>query len=213
MKTAILTILMVTGFGHFGFAADKTDGKSESFAVHKILCNKSYIPATGVQSPDYQPGVDVNGKPVAPADVQPVVNMVPDFIEVPMTMDLAKDLGILPIGTDIKMSVANLKLYKDGKVEYNGQDISSSAAALCGDAPKNKPSKAEDQPVEPSPQAQKTPDSAAPVVAKPVPAMMPQPDMMRDHVVPIPGSVAPSTTSPEPRPDYQIQKETVNRAQ
>ena len=52
---------------------------------------------THVASSDvsYRPGVDVNGNAVAPADLnaQPQIS-VPDVISIPVTIDLATNLGI-----------------------------------------------------------------------------------------------------------------------
>lgn len=115
-------------------AADKTDGKSNQLAVEKIICSDRYMaPASGAMSPNYQAGVDVKGNPVVPADLNPVPVAAPTVMEVPMTYDLAKKLGQnLPEGIEMKGSLASIKLYSNGKVEYNGQDISSNAAAMCG---------------------------------------------------------------------------------
>lgn len=115
-------------------AKDSTDGKSEGLAVEKMICEQLYIhkPADDVA---YKPGVDVNGKPVAPADLPSTGASigVPDYIEVPLTVDLAQRLN-QPVPEGVKMEgvIGNLRLYKDGKISYNGQDVLPQASAMCG---------------------------------------------------------------------------------
>lgn len=214
MKTALLTILTMTSFYGVAVAADKsvdksTDVNSGTFAVEKVICNKSYVPANGVQSPEYRAGIDVNGNAVAPADVAPLANAAPDYVEVPMTIDLAKRMGVAPAGAEMEMPVANLKLYKNGKVEYNGQDISSNAATLCGVADKSDASAV--QKVEPAAgQEQMITAPAETVVDN---SRNYQSDTVApDNVEPQAGSVAASTTSPPPKIVYQLQRSTVNMA-
>lgn len=214
MKTALLTILLMTTASIPAFAKDKTDGKSGSVAVEKLICSKLYVPATGAASPTYQAGVDVNGKAVAPADISsvPMVN-TPDYIEVPMAIDLAQKLGTSPTGAEMKLPVANLKLYKDGRVEYNGQDITSNAGALCGvaqtGAPKDENNKTPAQ-VAPASGHEKTMMSApsAPSAAP----MAYVPPIQPEETVPQAGSVAASSTTPPPKIIYKLQQGTAAKS-
>lgn len=219
MKTALLTILMMTSVCGVAMAADKsaaksTDVNSGTFAVERMICSKLYVPATGNQSPTYQAGIDAQGNAVAPADVNPLADAAPDYVEVPMTIDLAKRMGLTEIGTEIKMPVANLKLYKDGRVEYNGQDISSNAASLCGGSKKSavisKPSPAMIEPAAGQDQMLAAPSTTV----NPDPRNNYQSDSVApDAVEPQAGSVAASSTStPPPRTPIQIQRSTVNMA-
>ncbi len=220
MKTALLTILLMTSVSGMAFAADKsvakvTDVDSGTFAVERMICSKIYVPATGIQSPTYQAGIDAQGNSVAPADIDPVADNSPDYVEVPMTIDLAKKMGVAPVGAEMKMPVANLKLYKDGKVEYNGQDISSNAASLCGVAQKSG--------VAPQSLPMDTIEAAAgqgQMITAPSTTVNPdtrndyQSDSVAsDNVEPQAGSVAASSTStPPPKVPLQIQRSTVNMA-
>lgn len=73
---------------------------------------------------EYQPGVDVNGRPVAPADIQPGVKIDPPrVIEFPVTMDVAKRLGFDTRGPyEANVTVANVRI--DGnRVSINGQEV------------------------------------------------------------------------------------------
>jgi len=218
MKIALLTILMMTSVSGLALAADKiadkTDVNSGTFAVEKMICNKSYVPATGNQSPNYQAGMDVNGQPVAPADLNAVANMEPDFVEVPMTIDLAKRMGLSQVGAEAEMPVANLKLYKNGKVEYNGQDISSNAATLCGVTLKND-EKSNTNPsltnmIEPAAGQDQMLAAPSETINPSVPRY--QSDTTAPSVIePAAGSVAASSTSFEPKVEYKLQRQTVNK--
>lgn len=210
MKTTILTFLLVASVSGLAIAADKTDGKSETFAVEKIICNKTFVPATGVQSPEYKAGFDVDGKSVVSVDLNLMpMNDTPDYVEVPMTIDLAKKMNLPQVGAEAEMPVANLKIYKNGKVEYNGQDISSNASTLCGVAQKSDASDVSN--VEPA--AGQDQMIAAPSVTTPPKEPRYQSDMVAPHnIEPAAGSVAASTTSPPPKVEYKLQQGTVNRA-
>ncbi len=208
MKTSFLTLLLVAGASSIAMAADKTDGKSESFAVEKIICNKAYAPATGVQSPDYKAGVD--GDTVASADLNPMPMAMPDYIEVPMTIDLAKKMNLPQVGAEAEMPVANLKIFKNGKVEYNGQDISSNAGTLCG-VTEQKSEAVEINKVEPA--AGQDQMIAAPSVTMPPKENIYHSDRVApQNIEPQAGSVAASTTVSPPKLNYKMPEGTAARA-
>lgn len=184
MKKSLFMVLLGVAVVPSAYAADKTDGVSPALAVGKIVCERHYI-----HKPDatvaYQPGVDAQGNAVVPADVAPSPMNVPDVMEVPMTADLGKAMNIdLPTGFETKASLGNLKLFRDGRVEYNGQDITAKASEFCGvDLPN---------------EAQ-----TAPVVT---------PNMNLEPKAPMAGSVAPSQTveEPKPQPAYELPKGAIN---
>jgi len=218
MKTALLTLLMMTSVSGMALAADKsvaksTDVNSGTFAVERMICSKLYVPATGKDSPTYQAGIDAQGNAVAPADINPIADAAPDYVEVPMTIDLAKRMGVAPVGAEMQMPVANLKLYKDGKVEYNGQDISSNAASLCGVAKKSEVAPKSIPMIEPA-AGQDQMISAPSETVNPDAKNNYQSDSVApEEVEPQAGSVAASSTStPPPKAPIQIQRSTVNMA-
>ena len=214
MKTALLTIFIMTAVTTPVFAKDKTDINSSSFAVEKMICSKIYVPATGAAPPTYQAGVDVNGNAVAPADIASVPSSIPDYIEVPMTIDLAQKLGAAPAGAEMALPVANLKLYKDGRVEYNGQDITSNAGALCGVAQKSDAKSAN----EIMPAAGQDKMMSAPSLTTPQqPSVAPAPSsyvapIQPEEMTPQPGSVAASSTTPPPKIIYKLQQGTAAKS-
>ena len=76
---------------------------------------------------NYRPGVDVNGNAVAPADLnaQPQI-AVPDVISIPVTVDLATNLGIdTPFLA--RPTVGEVQITRDGRVSFNGQPIGGPA--------------------------------------------------------------------------------------
>ncbi len=183
-KTLFLVpALSVLLMGQVANAADKTDGVSSSMAVAKVICEKHFV----IDDANYKPGVDVNGNAVAPADVSNSPIDVPEYLEVPLTVDLGKAMNV-PMGDNIELKpvLGNLKLYKDGHVEYNGQDISDKVSTFCG----------VDTRIEPNPQ---------PVAA---------PRVVEDQK-PVAGSVAASSTvePPQPKAAFGIPRSTVNMSQ
>jgi hypothetical protein len=87
---------------------------------------------------EYQSGVDVNGKTIAPADLNGL-SAVRNFntIEIPVEVDLVSRFGLTPKpGVELQPYVALMSIHKDGRVDYNGQDITKQAHQLCKDKPK-----------------------------------------------------------------------------
>lgn len=92
----------------------------------------------GVEGADYKPGVDVNGKPVAPADFKSEIKPIIYPIEIPIEIDILRLLDIdLSDATaeagQMEAGIAHLKVFEDGRVEYNGQDISEQVSYACKD--------------------------------------------------------------------------------
>ena len=93
-----------------------------------------------VQSPNnsdaaYQPGVDVHGKPVVPVDLnagQPSA-LVPQTVVVPLSVDLAQRLqGHTVEGLQLEAPLGMLEIHPNGRVVYNGQDLTPQVYPLCG---------------------------------------------------------------------------------
>lgn len=73
---------------------------------------------------EYQPGVDVNGRAVAPADLQPTLKIEPPrVIEFPVTMDVAKRLGFDTRGPyEANVTAATVRI-EGNRVSINGQEV------------------------------------------------------------------------------------------
>lgn len=85
------------------------------------------------ENPDYQPGVDVNGNPVTPADLNEPLKAVNYPLIIPIEVDLLRLINNGSVGNTINLDpkVAEIKVFEDGHVEYNGQDISSYVNYTC----------------------------------------------------------------------------------
>lgn len=81
----------------------------------------------------YQPGVDVQGKAVVPADVSEAKFKTPDVVKVPLTVDFAKRVAGLT-GKDVVMesNIGMLDIHMDGRVMYGDQDWTEETMTLCG---------------------------------------------------------------------------------
>lgn len=83
-----------------------------------------HIPAPDVA---FRPGVDVRGRPVAPADLAPPAAIVPDRFPILLGVDLRERLG-LPSGliADLPLGVIEIE---NGVVLFNGRPIAPDAVA------------------------------------------------------------------------------------
>ncbi len=97
----------------------------------RTLCQMlpAYRGGAGV---NYTPGADVYGRMVAPADINQNFKNGLDLIEFPVTYDVLQNLNITPpAGIEAKPLVAVIRVYQDGRVTYNSQDITGQAQGLC----------------------------------------------------------------------------------
>lgn len=133
LRPAVPFAAAVLSFAVLGAAWAQT-----TIAITKADCSQliAHAPMPGVE---YQPGVDVEGNAVAPADLggQPQIK-IPDTIHIPITVDIAKRFGI-PTTADLfkpeaYIGSAQVSL-KDGRAWFNGQPLSSeeqhALARLC----------------------------------------------------------------------------------
>jgi hypothetical protein len=82
-----------------------------------------------VPAPDvvYRPGVDVRGRSVAPADLNPAVPIVPERFAIYLGVDLRERLGLPPdLIADLPLGVIEID---NGTVLFNGRPIAPDAAA------------------------------------------------------------------------------------
>jgi hypothetical protein len=98
--------------------------------ISKADCDRlvEHRPAPDVA---YQPGVDVNGLPVVPADLNGGIQIaVPETIRIPITVDLFNRFGI-PANPDSFEAEAEVGVvtYRDGRATFNGQPLQDDAAA------------------------------------------------------------------------------------
>lgn len=118
-------IPIITTFGLF-LAVSTPIHAQPTVQITESDCSRlvTHVAAADV---NYRPGVDVNGNAVAPADLNPQPQIaVPEVISIPVTIDLATDLGIdTPFLA--RPSVGEVQVTRDGRVSFNGQPIGDSA--------------------------------------------------------------------------------------
>ena len=133
MRNILIIILLITSWP--ALANDKP-------AVNKPVIDKQYCRYLAVYQPkvdgnaEYKPGVDVHGKPVVEADLTPSVVTPPEEYSFPITIDVAKYMGVnVPVGTMAEAPIGMIKIKKDGEVTFNGKPLAGEAEsalkALC----------------------------------------------------------------------------------
>lgn len=141
-KFGVPVTALLTGLAAFAAAA----GAAETVTVTRADCARlvTHVPDPGVA---YRPGVDVRGRPVAPADLggTPTIKL-PDEIEVPVTLDMLARYG-LPANSslykldDTRIGTARVRV-KDGRAWFNGAPLgdeeSFALARACRKAPGGK---------------------------------------------------------------------------
>lgn len=99
------------------------------------LCKLWFTHKNAQKSANYQPGVDVHGRAVVPADVTAgaaAVAGVADNIRIPVTVELAQLLGAaVPVGTDLQAMAGVVNIHGNGRVTYNGEDLTQGTMTLC----------------------------------------------------------------------------------
>lgn len=94
------------------------------------------------QQPDdveYKAGVDVHGKPVVEADINPSVVTMPEKFSFDVTIDMAQYLGIAaPVGTEMSGKIGTITVEK-GKILFNDKPLEGDAVASLQSLCKPKP--------------------------------------------------------------------------
>ena len=96
------------------------------------------VPAPQTAGADYVPGVDAKGNPVKPANIEGALQPVVYPIDIPVSLDMMRflNLSIPDVSNDavkLEANIAYVKVYEDGRVEYNGQNISDRVSYSCAD--------------------------------------------------------------------------------
>lgn len=120
---AILAVLMASA------AQAQQAGQPVRIVITKVDCSRlvRHIPAPDVI---YQPGVDIHGRPVAPADVpgsgaDALPGLVPDVLEIPLTIKPLAGKAYATHGTDDAEAVLGTVRYDIARdlFTFNGQPI------------------------------------------------------------------------------------------
>ncbi len=97
-----------------------------------------------VDNADYEPGVDVNGNLVTPADLPEGEGQETEVmsypLEIPISVDMLELVNIdlqetMPGDEDSEpeanTTLTSVMVYEDGRVEYNGKDVSRDISVNC----------------------------------------------------------------------------------
>lgn len=113
----------------------------------------------------YKPGVDVKGKKVVPADLDAPTMDLPKTILIPLSVDMSDKLQNNGVdGAMMEAPLGMLEIHPNGRVVYNGKDLTPQVYALCGreTVPELTPSQAATDPVSaPAPATKAAPDGQA----------------------------------------------------
>lgn len=196
MKTSLMTVSVL--------AIALTAGSA--YANPNVMCS---IKAS------YQGGISVDGKPVAPADL----NAAPaQSVRIPLTVDLARRMNeLLPEGMKLETQTGIVDVLGNGHVLFNGKDLTGPANVLCSkiskereaalktrDAPKRAKKRAADVPanVDEQVKAQPVEPVATESVPAPAPEPAPQPVATPEPVLePAPAPIPEAAAAPEPVPE------------
>ena len=127
LATFILCLFVVPAY------AQDTDSALKYNQRLKKLCNTSmdvnHIPAADVE---YQPGIDAKGNFIVPPDIGFASQAKTFPMHIPLELDIIERFDLdVPIGIISDPEIAGIMIHKDGKVTYNGQDISNNVQTFC----------------------------------------------------------------------------------
>mgnify|MGYP000938777339 CR=1 FL=1 len=97
----------------------------------QVLCQQTavHIPWDDVE---YKGGIDQQGNFIVAADTGMAFSPHEYPIDIPLELDLLEKFHMdVPIGIIADAKVAGIKIYEDGKVQYNGQDITPQVGVFC----------------------------------------------------------------------------------
>jgi hypothetical protein len=128
-RFAGLACLLIAGAP--GLIPGLASAETGAIEITRADCSRlvKHTPAPDVA---YQPGVDVHGNPVAPADLDGGYQVaLPRVIRIPITVLLQDRFGIpensVLYKAEAEIGVAEIDL-TDGRVTFNGQDLATAEA-------------------------------------------------------------------------------------
>ncbi len=99
----------------------------------QITASSNGKPIICKQAAAYIPGIDVNGKRVVPADlIDDKSEHIYDPVIIPIDIDLAQRFN-LPTsnGIELKPQVSWIEIYQDGRILYNGNEVTDIFLSMC----------------------------------------------------------------------------------
>jgi hypothetical protein len=126
VRTVLIAAILLT-------AASAVSVAAQTIAERDCRRLERHVPAPDVA---YRPGVDVRGRTVAPADLNPSATIVPERLAIYLGVDLRQRLGLPPeLIADLPLGIIEID---NGTVLFNGRPIAPDAtaalAAACAEA-------------------------------------------------------------------------------
>lgn len=148
----------VPNLGHY-------DNRITDEQTAALLCQATQL-MDSTDNAEYKPGVDVQGRAVAPADASTQAFQIPDRVDIPVNIDILKSVGAITSPTpDLATNVGTVSVMKGGQVQFNGRDLTNNVSAFCaGNAipktpPPFLPTQAQPQATKPVTTTTTTPDT------------------------------------------------------
>lgn len=97
----------------------------------QLLCQQTvaHIPWDDVK---YKGGMDQKGNFVVAADTGMAFSPYEYPIDIPIQLDVLEKINLnVPIGIIADADIAGIKIYEDGTVKYNGQDVTPQIGVFC----------------------------------------------------------------------------------
>lgn len=137
-----LLFLVVALFPPMSYAADSVDGEKSKDQI-ALEENRSLLSmcrvAAKIHEDDsaddvhYKPGVDVHGNKVVPADFGTEYPLAFPML-IPLEINLLERFDLdVPIGIISDPYVAGVQIFEDGRITYNGAEITNKVDAFCVD--------------------------------------------------------------------------------
>jgi hypothetical protein len=132
------SILGIVAFACVGITVCQARERTIAMAQSDCRLAVEHVAPPGV---DYQPGVDVRGAPVEPADVEERDIVLPDIIPISISADLVDQFLLPPdsplLNVDAGIGIVEFQL-SSGRLYFNGVELSEkdeqALAALCREA-------------------------------------------------------------------------------
>ncbi len=135
MKKLLCAVMLSSLISAPALAAEKVAKPAPE--IDPALCRSiaEYQKPAGV---DYKPGVDVHGKPVVEADLNPSPVKMPENFSFDVTIDTAQYLGLPTPGLEGVINVGTITSEK-GKLSFNGEPMDGHAAKVLRELCTKKP--------------------------------------------------------------------------
>ncbi len=96
------------------------------------LCNRTgvkYVPSADVE---YKPGIDAKGNFIVAADLDATLGPEMYPLRIPIEVDIVERFDLdVPLGIISDPEVAGIMVFEDGRVTYNGKEVSDKVEVFC----------------------------------------------------------------------------------